>query len=281
LIHQTLTSYRLPGVIHAIGSLGGRRDAAVVTMHDMRPFHRRVIPWGLQRSVLRRSCLRAKVVTTYNDTMRKELIEALGRRMAERVVPLPLPHGPGRPDYRLEPKFDLLWVGRAERRKHLPAFLAALRQLPLSVSAAVLWSPVGPSADGDPEDIERLLRQEIGRGRALTAMRSGISPVALDELYRQARVCVSTSSYEGFHAPPMEAYLRGTRLVLPRLEVYTEIYEGACGVHWYDRPDSLPSVISEALQSGGFVPSDRVVRSVAFETIGRKLTAIYESAQSR
>lgn len=281
LLVQSNTRYRLPGVVHAIGALAGRRDAGVVTMHDMRPFHRRRRPWDIQRGVFRTSCLRAKVITTYNEVMRAELTAALGQEVGERTVAIPLPHGEGHPFDRPSPDFDILWVGRAEKRKRLPLFLKTLRDVPLGRSVAILWSPVDPRLGGEVVDIDALVRIEAARGRRIVAMRSGIDAAELDRLYRVSRLLVSTSTYEGFHAPPMEAYLRGTRLVLPRLEVYRESYGGAAGIEWYDGLESLAPAIESALSGDRFNPAPSVVDSVSMKTIGNQLRAVYQVASRR
>ena len=116
-----------------------------------------------------------------------------------------------------------------------------------------------------------------------TSIRAYLEDEALDHLYRQSRCLVSTSSYEGFQNPVMEAYLRGTRVVLPDYgHPLGPLLLGADGVHYYRAGDStaLRRAIHEATEAGSFRVSDDVRRRVGFRTVGEQLRAIYEEVQS-
>lgn len=98
----------------------------------------------------------------------------------------------------------------------------------------------------------------------------------LVRLYRSAKVYVSTSTYEGWHAPPMEHYLRGGHLVLPRIPPYTEVYPDAAV--FYYRPgsvDDMGRALVEAVEAPLRPPAEAVRKMVSLEGVGRKLLEAY------
>lgn len=278
ILRQAVSAYGVGGIVHDVSGLAARRDVSVVTLHDTRPFWWNGVVWGILRSALRASCRRARAVITYTEAMRAEVGKYLGPEALRKTRVIPIPMSPTVDVPRPESEYDVLWVGRAERRKHLTTFLEAVSRLPTSISVAILWSPSGWLDGEDPREIRRLISSERSRGRALTEIPSGIPETALDLLYRRSRCLVSTSDYEGFHAPPMEAYLRGVRLVLPRLPIYAETYPNADGVAFYEDADGLDTEMRGAVGASNTLrPSSRVVDAVSYTTTGRQLVELYES----
>jgi len=100
----------------------------------------------------------------------------------------------------------------------------------------------------------------------------------MKDIYLSAKCLVSTSHYEGFQAPVAEAYLSGTRVVLPRNELFMSIYGDAEGVHYYNGKEELPSKIIEAVEQGKFSPDQKIINYLGFKNAGNLLRETYEEA---
>ena len=78
--------------------------------------------------------------------------------------------------------------------------------------------------------------------------------------------------------PVAEAYLRGVNVVVPKNELYYNIYGEAEGVHYYSNEDALCSRICEAVQYGRFVPDKKVMEYLSHKRVGGLLKDTYEEA---
>lgn len=119
---------------------------------------------------------------------------------------------------------DLLFVGNIKAHKGLhillPAFKLA-RQKGLR-GRLVIVGNANNFRTGDSgilEQFQSLSEEDFSfTGR--------VSDGELRDLYRQCRLLVQPSLYEGFGMPPLEALSQGTNVVLSDIPVFQEIYEG-------------------------------------------------------
>jgi glycosyltransferase involved in cell wall biosynthesis len=208
---------RVPGdVIHApslaVPPPGDR--PFVVTVHDIaflrypenttrrgEQFHRR----GLE--LARRD---ADLVMTPSAFTREELLREGFDPARVHVAPLGVDPVVPMPERHQQAVLDalglhvpfVLTVGTVEPRKNLTrlveAFEVARAQFPDLVLAVV-----GPTGWGDVRGLDRPGVRRLG----------SLPWIAVDALYRRARVCALVSHYEGFGLPALEAIARGNPLV--------------------------------------------------------------------
>ncbi len=263
-------------LIHETSFVGTLRDPDLFTVYDLGPF--RAKPWSDRMVLLTRPCQwsgmrRARRIVTLNETVAGEIRARLGRRVAEKIRIVNVPFEPTSP-FRSPEEFDVLWIGTFAPRKRLPLLLKVLREMP-TMRAAVRWTP-------SPTNPVRNQELEEGFARAPNAvsLSQPLSSEDLDRLYRSSRCLVSTSAYEGFQLPVIEAYLRGTRVVIPQGEQVPagRLLEGEPGVHFYrgDEPTDLRRAIGEAVEAGPFQISARVREVLSFPHVGAQLREVYE-----
>ncbi|MEM0129740.1 MAG: glycosyltransferase [Thermoplasmata archaeon] len=272
-LQRRLERYASPpgDLVHDTDFQGTCRGVSIGTVHDLWALHRpeSLVAWA-DRDALRMTVRRSRRIVTVSEAVREELRRAFGREPAERARRVWVPFEPVSAE-RLERRFDVLWIGTTAPRKGLARLLEAARGLP-DLSFAVRCN-VGPGPDAAP------LVEEMRRHPHVTGLLGPLAPDELDRLYRQSTCMVSTSSYEGFQAPVLEAYLRGTRVVVPETGVPAiEPLAGCDGLHLYppgDR-DRLRTTIREAVEAGPLRPSEEVRRRLSFPEIGRQFRAIYE-----
>ena len=279
-------------VVHHI-SQDVRRGADVATVHDLYPFYdvdgrtsdaffREAIRTALKRP--------ARVVVTTEHTRRE--VAARFPEHAEKLRVVPVPHRTPPPGLADPVRYDALWVGRNAPNKNLPLYLA------LAVRYPALRFALRSSRSPDREALDREVAWKLAAARNVAVLPRQ-SEEGLDALYRSARVLVVTSNYEGFHVPAMEAYVRGARVVLPRIEPYLELYggEGTVNTYWYDpawieRPFAWDFSRSLANLAAAFeeacanptatrAPDARVVARVSLESVGWGLKAVYEEVARR
>lgn len=248
-------------------SHGARRGVDVATIFDLYPF--RDPTSSLARTIrqqLIRACVRrAKRVVTLTEAGAQQIASKFPDA-AEKLRPTGFAHEiPAEVDReRPADALDALWVGVLGERKRPEVFAALAVRFP-EKRFAMRVGTVGWEPPGRPGNLRLLPR---------------LTPAELDRLYRSSRVIVVTSTVEGFHAPAMEAYLRGARLVLPRVLPFTEIYPGGNGarnVHWYDPEAGPAGAFADALAAGTAEnPDPAVVESVSYRHVGERLRAVYE-----
>jgi glycosyltransferase involved in cell wall biosynthesis len=174
---------------------------------------------------------------------------------------------------------EAIWVGRHEPYKGLLTFLDALNDPQLSdVSTLVQWSP-------QPEYSQQALqaRTMLKSLPNVEAVERKVDFGQLSKWLAGSRCIVSTSSRaEGFHAVIMEAYIRRTRVVIPRIPPYTETYSPAAeGVHWYE-PGSRDALV-RAVRTGTsappqFTPDPATLDRVSYRTVGTAIKEAYVHA---
>lgn len=264
------------------------RDIDVVTLQDLYHFYDRRIGDVISRVATRATLRRAKRVVVTTEWSRRELSARFPEHAAKlRVVAVPF-RAPERAEPALTPRYDALWIGRNALNKNLPLYLALASRVP-GMRFAVRASRAAGREALDHE-VERRLAT-LPNATKLPQL----SEEALLTLYRSVPVLVVTSTYEGFHMPAMEAYARGAKLVLPRIEPLLETYGDAANVFWYEptwvaRPfdwdssrslEALEGAFREAREAPARAPEAEVLRRVSLATVGGGLKAVYEEVLPR
>lgn len=284
-------SHGEPLVIHHV-SQDVRRGVDVTTIHDLYPFRNRERAsdaWF--REAIGTAFRRAKRVVVTTEHSQREMAAHFPEHAAKlRVVRVPLPTP--EPGIVREPRFDALWVGRNAPNKNLQLYLSLASDHP------TLRFALRSSRSPDREALDALVARLMASAHNVTPLPKQ-SEEGLDALYRDAPTFVVTSSYEGFHVPAMEAYLRGAKLVLPRIEPFLELYSGGgkevVNTFWYapvpgssspswNDSATLPALaraFAEAHAAPARSPDPDLVRSVSFGAVGKGLRAIYEEVARR
>ena len=203
----------------------------VVTMHDVSfVAHPEWFRWreGLRRRWLASYAMRhAKAVITVSRFSKTEIIRWFDVP-AERVhvirhgspaeissvdayeTPAPLPL--------------ILYVGSIFNRRNLPALIKAFAKVHTVIPDAQL-AIVGANHTYPRQDLKAVVAQhEVGTQVRLYEY---VADNELSTLYRQARVFVFLSEYEGFGLPPLEALSVGVPIILGDTSVAHEIYGDA------------------------------------------------------
>ncbi len=281
LVRRALLSHRRSGidVIHDI-STGGLvyRGTDVSTIHDAYLYNPRFTSrddglWvrrRVYRNTLPITVRRVKAVIVTTEAMKQEVASYIpAARDKLRVVPIPHVPVDAR---RLKPLYDALWVGRFSPRKRPMDYVDCAYRNP-DLTFAFRWSPSPiwtPSAKEQQyfDDCKNLVQIPP------------LSEAGLDRLYRQSRAVVSTSDYEGWHVPPIEGYVRGCRVVLPKHEPYTSIFPPNAPHHFDPSMVwSMDAALRAALaDTSPRVPDPAFVRALSFENVGKLLRAVYEEA---
>lgn len=278
LLTQLVRSYPAHdgGIVHDTGVSGTFRGVDIFTIHEMAAYHEAFAKSWLSRSRIQLGIRRASYVVTVSEFLAEEVRRCFGPKVGERVRTVLVPFEPVS-DRREDSRYDVLWVGTSEPRKRLIFFLNAVRDEP-SVRVAVRWKP-WPTRPDLTTAIEEAFRLTPNAA----SLAQYLEEDALDQLYRQSLCIVSTSSFEGFQAPIMEAFLRGTRVVLSDNGLYPgRLLDGVEGAHFYRDGDGsdLRRAIGEAMNSGPFQVSAHVREAVSFRAIGEQFRAIYEEIES-
>lgn len=264
--HSLVSRYDVePGTLIHQTTHGAWHGVHVATVLDAYAFHYdRSLPGRFRRSAVRASVRRAQRVVALSEAGARDLGRVFPAQREKirwaRVAFAATGSGRGKRAY------DALWVGATGERKNPRAYLALASRFPQRRFAIRIH--------GGPADLP------LGPNVVVLPPQEDLDPV-----YRSAPVLVVTSTFEGFHMPAMEAYLRGSNLVLPRLEPLLETYESDdAKVFWYDPADEatrLAEAYSRAAEAPLAPPKAEIVRSVSYEEVGRRLRSIYEEVQRR
>ena len=272
LAYQLVARYDTPDVVHQATPFASP-GVDIVTIHDIIPFRSQRLADRFFRieSILSMRLAKRVMVTTVwmGDEIRKILP---GVREKLRVIPYPFETPPL---HRQTPApYDTLWVSRLAPHKDPDLYLRLAAAFPgqrfaLRGSAAPGWESFAEAlwARAPPNVTFLPLLPEEER----------------DRLYRSVPIIVATSRYEGFHAPIMEGYIRGMKVVLPFIQPYIEIYSGrgpSPNVFWYEPENvlSLADAFRHASETETRSPSEAIVERVSHATVGRQLKALYEEA---
>ena len=197
--------------------VGGR---GIVTIHDMIPLlFRDTHPrqYHFYRYYLGRAVHRAAAVITPSQTTKDDVCRHYGLDGARVHVihhGCPVPMSEGARSDRPRDRY-VLWIGRSEPTKNLPALLQAFRTIARQMDVRLIIAGEGAPADlGAAGSLE-------GTGRVTV-----LGPVSEAEklaLLDRASVFVSPSLYEGFGFAPLEAMARGCPVVAARTGALPEV----------------------------------------------------------
>ncbi len=261
---------------HATEPNAALRGVRVVTFHDLYAFLRSGLMFGLFRAVIRSAARRSDRIVTLCGPVRDDVGRWLGAGARERTVVIPPPF-PAPPAGRGPETYDLLWVGSVDPRKRPDRFLSGIAALkgPRRRVAFLCHRAPGPETAA--------LEAPFARARArhdIEWIDRNVSEEELDRLYRTSRALVSTSEWEGYHYPVMEAWSRATPVVLPEIPLYRETYGPVAGVHYYDAASGFGPASEQAV-ADRFAPDPALLGSVSFPSVGRQLIALYEGLPGR
>lgn len=137
----------------------------------------------------------------------------------------------------------ILAVGTIEPRKGYPVLLRAIDRLARDMPNLQLVIVGSPGWLSDPIEAEIVAGVRCNR---VVWLRS-IADETLAALYRGARAFVSTSYYEGFNLPLLEALAAGTPAVVTDLSVHREVARQAALYVGIDAPDQLAEALWRVL----------------------------------
>ncbi len=255
-------------VRHAVLPIIAWRNTDVVTFYDDWWFAGKssgILP-VLERLYVLKAAKRVRFSIVLTEGTRSIYLEKTGAPPSS-VRTIGIPFAPVEVTH-LPPKRDVLWIGTVSPRKRISLLYAALREIkmPLRVSVIIHGNR------GSPQNCSPHLVQHISET---------LSEKEIDNAYRTSRCFVATGEHEGFIMPAMEAYLRGTPIVVPRCPPCTDIYpETAEGVFFFDEssPTSLMNAIIEARDMAQCVPDSSVIRRFSYAQVGEELTRLYQEA---
>jgi glycosyltransferase involved in cell wall biosynthesis len=275
--HQLTHRFPSDGAIwHATEPSTALRGVDVVTFHDLYPFTVSGPMFTVFRWMTRRAARRARRIVVQIETVRSDVQRFLGPEAWAKTVVIPPPFETPTPG-RMADRFDVLWVGSYEGRKRPDWFLqqlATIRSPRLHVAFLCHRSGYGS---------EELVARSLEAARAMHDIEwisRDLSDEELDRLYRSAKVLVSSSVDEGYHYPVMEAWSRGTAILVPRTDLYVRIYGSRGGVRYYDPGGTFGPELRELLESGPFVPDPALLESISPPAIGRRLWSVYQELRT-
>ena len=272
---QASTGLRLEDgeIGHALHLQAAVRGASIVHCHgpvrvDLRPSldPEDILSHTVARMALRRA--RAIVTNTWQEV--GELGRFCGRGVRDKSIPIGTAVSEEDWPYRPEADRDVdaLWVGTLSPHKRPLDFVALAGRRP-DWTCAMVCSP----HTRYPE-----LAQQVEQARPpnLAIIRSPISDESLARIYSRARCYVSTSSAEGYHLPPIESYLSGSAVALPRIQPYPQIW-GSCHarVYWYD-PAHFDATVAAAIAAGPGSPDPELVSHWSVRALGERLRDVYQ-----
>jgi len=231
-------------LVHLIGldSPPPRRKAFVATVHDLSPLHyddEVALPPWLGEIAERASLLLTPSGFTAGELHRQlgvppERVRVFGGAAAleasdaELLSPLELQQ------LGIEPPFVLRYGGYT-KRKNLPLLLKAWAQVP--AGTLVLAGP--------PQQARKKILAEAPSLDRVVVL-DYVPQTLLARLLRSADALVSTSSYEGFGLPPLEAMAAGTPVVAVSAPFVHELCSDAA-LLVEGRPDALADALREVL----------------------------------
>ena len=198
--------------------VGGR---GVVTVHDMIPWlFRDAHPrqYHFYRHYLGRALNHALAVVTPSQATKDDVCRYYGIdgsrvHVIHHGSPVPVAECvmSDRPRERY-----ILWLGRSDPTKNLPALLAAFRTIARRTNSRLIIAGHGARIDLSPADLDD---GRLGRVTILGSVSEAQKIALLD----RASVLVTPSLYEGFGFGPLEAMARGCPVVAARTGALPEV----------------------------------------------------------
>ena len=222
----------------------------------------------------------SKKVIVLNEVIKTEIVSYFGRRYGDKIRVIPPSFDVPQIKENREEKYDVIWIGSSAKRKNLPLFLEAVSNLPSKYKVGLRFNYINKYVSDDFKAINDAIVRLKDGSKTVDMLPPSKSWDALENLYQSSKCLVSTSSYEGFHMPVAEAYLRGVHIILPQNEFYHSIYGDAEGVHYYNSRKDVNSKILEAIQYGKFMPERNIVDYLSPNHVGTLLKETYEEVMT-
>jgi glycosyltransferase involved in cell wall biosynthesis len=213
----------------------------------------------MYQDAARSSIPRAAHVICVSEATRRDLVE-LFQLDPSRVTVIPygapsLPHDFQRVA-RNNGRHRVLFMGRVEHRKNLPAAVAALAQVRrdgIEVGLIVCGDADGPEA--------ARVRAECDSAGAgpWVEWRGHVEGAAIWREYAQADALIYPSWYEGFGLPPFEAFVAGVPVVASNSSSLGELLQGAALLCDPTCPDEFAKSVARVLTDAN--ERERLVRA--------------------
>ena len=231
----------------------GLKIPQVVTIHDLTTF---IYPEQRGQEVSRRLSKRtkeaakiAKKIITVSHSTAEDALKYLGissnkiRVIYPGLSNLPLPNS--KLPNNLQSRSYILFVGTIEPRKNLIGLFKAYALLPPRLQEKYPLVIVGAKGwnTGETYDALKTLKLE-GKVKFL----GYVSDSMLAKLYKEARVFVYPSIYEGFGLPILEALSYGTPVVTSNVSSLPEVAGKACLLIDPENPKSIASGLQRLLE---------------------------------
>lgn len=217
---------------------GGR---GIVTVHDMIPWlFRGAHPrqYHFYRHYLGRAVHHALAVVTPSQATKDDVCRHYGMESARVHVirhGCPVPVSGCATSDRHRDRY-ILWIGRSDPTKNLPALLAAFRMIERQMDVRLVIAGEGSQVDLSATGVDY---GSLGRVTVLGPVSEAEKMALLD----RASVLVSPSLYEGFGFAPLEAMARGCPVVAARTGALPEV----CGDAAVYVDPRQPRLIADAL----------------------------------
>ena len=267
-------------VVHGTNFLAPPSPSSVISLQDMTPLTH---PEWCEPSVaamaepVRRAIRKGATLHVSSELVRQEALAEFS--VSEERVRLvhhavaPLVGGSAESGRKLAGASRyLLTLGRVEKRKNLPAAVAALHGLPDDVKLVV----AGPS--GNDEDALRVAIERFPAGRVVRLPTVNNHDRAA--LVSGAELLLWPSRYEGFALPPLEALSTGTAIVATAVGALPELIGDVVDLVPAGDDDAFAHAVAESLETPA--PSElreRVLRHT-WADAAAAMTKIYESVAS-
>lgn len=233
-------------------------ESGVITVHDLSVLRypethpvERVLDFERR---FQRSLDRAAVVLTDCEAVRSEIVEMLGIP-ADRIHAVPLgvdpPHAIGEDSgaelasLGLTPKAFTFCLSTFEPRKRIDRLVEAYAELDPKLRERIPLVLAGASG-WQNEDLNEKLGKAVAEG---WLKRMEFVPDSVrDLLFREARLFVYPSRYEGFGLPPIEAMKHGTPTLVGNAAALVEVTKGAAREVDPDEVTAFSLAIADALE---------------------------------
>lgn len=225
----------------------------VVMVHDMIPWRFRAAhprQYHFYRHLLGPALRRALAVVTPSEATRADVCRFYGiPRERVHVIPhgspVPLASGPRprRPDDRY-----ILWIGRPDPAKNLPALVDAFRRLQGHVDVRLVIAGDGSDRDSGTGTVA------FGALERITVL-GAVSETEKIALLDGASVLVCPSLHEGFGFTPLEAMARGCPVIAAGCGAIPEVCGDAALYADPRRPDQIADALRRVLGRRGLAES--------------------------
>lgn len=227
------------------------------------PHLQRVVPYTLKN---------ADIIITVSNAIKQEMVTNLDVD-PEKILVTPIPPPEKfkkkvtvdiRRRFKLKPKHYILAVGTIEPRKDIPTLVKAYRQLPDDLRKEYALVIAGGMGWGSQEsELALQSAQEAGENVYYVGYVSDKERIAL---YQQASLYVSTSKYEGFGMPVLEAIASGTPAVLSDIPVFREVGGSITNYATAGNSKSFAKAIAESLVDKKFKENFQKNRQAHLDT---------------